>query len=253
MTGSLTKKRLEELFDRLNEKLHANDEHGEIYAVGGAVMALAYNPQRATEDVDCLIRKGRNAVYTAVTEIAREEGLNSQWLNEAVTMGLLPTDADPKAATVYNNTNLTVVGASIDRMIAMKLHGARMVDLEDLEVLLATRKVTTPTEAIKIFEKTYGLNAELPWASEEYLFNKYIRRPKSRTSPAAQHDPPTTSKSAASSKREAESQSAASAKRHAESPNDPIPDHPANVRQLRNRFGDTAATAAATAINPDHA
>ena len=40
------------LFDRLNEKLKQADQQGEVYIVGGAMMALGHDAKRVTEDVD---------------------------------------------------------------------------------------------------------------------------------------------------------------------------------------------------------
>lgn len=62
--------RLLELFDRLNEKLGQADQHAEVYIVVGAMMALAHDAQRVTNDVDSHIRRGRDAVTKAVAEIA---------------------------------------------------------------------------------------------------------------------------------------------------------------------------------------
>ena len=56
MSGPITRARLLELFDRLNEKLKQADEQGEVYIVGGAMMALAHDAKRVTEDVDSHIR-----------------------------------------------------------------------------------------------------------------------------------------------------------------------------------------------------
>ena len=84
MPGYLTRDRILKLFKRLNEKLQAREQTAEIYIVGGAVMALAHDAQRVTEDVDSHIRNGRDAVKRAVSEIAAEErDLSPEWLNEA--------------------------------------------------------------------------------------------------------------------------------------------------------------------------
>ena len=62
MSGPLTKELLLRVFDRLNEKLREADAHGEVYIVGGALMILAHDAARATDDVDSHIRRGRSAV-----------------------------------------------------------------------------------------------------------------------------------------------------------------------------------------------
>ena len=120
MSGPLTKDLLLRVFDRLNEKLREADEHGEVYIVGGAMMILAHDAARATDDVDSHIRRGRSAITKAVAEVGDEEGLGKYWLNEAVTLRYMPQEPDRRERAVYSNSHLTIVGASIERMIAMK-------------------------------------------------------------------------------------------------------------------------------------
>ena len=105
MSGPITRARLLELFDRLNEKLKQADQQGEVYIVGGAMMALAHGAKRVTDDVDTHIRRGRDAVTRAVAEIADEEGLSKHWLNEAVTMRYLPED--PTGASAASTATRT--------------------------------------------------------------------------------------------------------------------------------------------------
>ena len=71
MSGPITRARLLELFDRLNEKLKQADQQGELYIVGGAMMALAHDAKRVTEDVDSHIRRGRDAVTWARSPSSR--------------------------------------------------------------------------------------------------------------------------------------------------------------------------------------
>ena len=75
MSGQLTKDLLLRVFARLNEKLREADEHGEVYIVGGAMMILAHDAPRATNDVDSHIRRGRRAITKAVAEIGDAQGL----------------------------------------------------------------------------------------------------------------------------------------------------------------------------------
>ena len=175
MSGPLTRARLLKLFDRLNEKLRQADQHAEVYIVGGAMMALAHDAQRVTDDVDSHIRRGRDAVNRAVAEIAGEVGLSKYWLNEAVTLRHLPEDPDRGERRVYTNTHLTIDGASTRRMIAMKLHAGRSPDLADLDILLKAAGVTTRREAERLHELTYGSE---PMAAEAdlYLIERYARR-----------------------------------------------------------------------------
>ena len=182
MSGPITRARLLELFDRLNEKLKQADQRGEMYIVGGAMMALAHDAKRVTDDVDSHIRTGRDAVTRAVAEIADEEGLSKHWLNEAVTMRYLPKDPDRGERRVYDNSHLTIAGASTNRMIAMKLHAGRPPDLADLDILLKEAGVETRREAVRLHELTYGTE---PMAAEAdlYLIKRYERRPDRDTGP----------------------------------------------------------------------
>ena len=133
MSGPITRARLLELFNRLNEKLKQAD----VYIVGGAMMVLARDAKRVTEDVDSHICRGRDATTRAVTEIADEERLLSKgWLNEVVTKRYLLKNPDRGERCVYGHSRLTIAGTSTNRMIAMKLHAGRPPDLADLGILL---------------------------------------------------------------------------------------------------------------------
>ena len=57
MPGYLTRDRILELFKRLNKKLQAREQTADLYIVGGAVMALAHDAKRVTEDVDSHIQQ----------------------------------------------------------------------------------------------------------------------------------------------------------------------------------------------------
>ena len=171
----LDESRLRRLLALLNDKLRKQDQYGEIYIVGGAMMILGYNADRTTNDIDSHIRKGGSAVVKAVTEIAREEGLSAFWLNEAVTMQFLPQAPDPQERLLYDESNLKVVGASTNRMIAMKLHAGRRVDLEDLDILLSEAGVETRMDAERIHDRAYGTD-EMAEDSQDYLLEKYVRR-----------------------------------------------------------------------------
>ena len=105
MSGPIARARLLELFDRLNEKLKQPDPQGEVYSVVGAMLALAHDAKRVTEDVDSHIRSGRGAATRAVAEIADEEGLSKHLLNEAATVRYLSqTRTGASAASTTTRT-----------------------------------------------------------------------------------------------------------------------------------------------------
>ncbi len=96
-----------------------------------------------------------------------------------MTLRHLPEDPDRGERRVYANTHLTVHGASMNRLIAMKLHAGRPPDLADLDVLLRAAGVITRREAERLHELTYGTE---PMAAEAdvFLIERYVRRPPHR-------------------------------------------------------------------------
>ena len=77
MSGPITKSAAPRAVRPAERELKQADQRGELYIVGGAMMALAHDARRVTEDIDSHIRRGRDAVTRAVAEIADEEGLSS--------------------------------------------------------------------------------------------------------------------------------------------------------------------------------
>jgi len=110
------------LFDDMSALLSQRDEHAQIFVVGGAAMALAYNERRATQDIDAAFEPPK-LVRQLALEIAAQRGLVSDWLNDAVK-GFLPGD-DANPATVYESNWLVVQVASPQYLLAMKLFSAR--------------------------------------------------------------------------------------------------------------------------------
>ena len=47
---------------------------GRLYVAGGAAMALAYDAERLTRDIDAAITHGHSAVMDAVRVVARDRG-----------------------------------------------------------------------------------------------------------------------------------------------------------------------------------
>src|SRR5207342_832651 len=66
----------------------------EMYVVGGAAIALAYDERRSTRDIDAVFEP-KATVYEAAAVIAEDLDLPGGWLNDAVK-GFLEGD-DPAA------------------------------------------------------------------------------------------------------------------------------------------------------------
>ncbi len=125
---------INELLTELSGDLHAQGIRGEMFIVGGAAMALAYNTRRATKDIDAVFEP-KMVVYEAAARIADDHPeLDSNWLNDAVK-GLLP-GSDPNATVVFDRPGLVVRVASPGYLFAMKVAASRVErDVDDIIAL----------------------------------------------------------------------------------------------------------------------
>src|SRR5687767_13862070 len=78
----------------LGEELASRDLRADLYVVGGAAMALAYDERRATRDVDAVFAP-KAEVYAAAARVAERLDLPEGWLNDAVKGFLLGPDPWP--------------------------------------------------------------------------------------------------------------------------------------------------------------
>lgn len=83
-----TGEQIRALLSELSERLEAKGKSAEIFLVGGAAMALAYDQRRSTQDLDGAFAPTA-VVRAAAAEVALEHGLNLDWLNDAAK-GFLP-------------------------------------------------------------------------------------------------------------------------------------------------------------------
>ncbi|MCY4368814.1 MAG: hypothetical protein OXF41_05175 [bacterium] len=142
----------------------------EVVVVGGAAIAMQWNPGRATYDVD-VVSEGIPAVlWDVVADVGRAEGLDAEWLNAAarVKAPTGPTPGEPTA--IYVGSHLRVYGASPHYVLAMKLLTGRGVDLEDIPVLLDVVQPTSRDELYDLVERAYP-TAQIP-ASARYIIEQ---------------------------------------------------------------------------------
>ena len=65
----------------LGERLASQGVLADLYLVGGAAMALAYDDRRSTRDIDAVFVP-KMVVYEAAAQVAEEHGLPQGWLND---------------------------------------------------------------------------------------------------------------------------------------------------------------------------
>jgi len=126
------------LLNELSERLGARGIRGELFIVGGAAMALAYDGSRTTSDIGSLI-KPRDEVLDEAARMALEHDLPADWLNDSVAR-LMPPHPDDNPVAVADLPGLTVRAGSPEFMLAMKSMVIRKSppDLEDAAIICAS-------------------------------------------------------------------------------------------------------------------
>lgn len=151
-----TKKRIETLFSKLNDKLSRHGENAEIGIVGGTVMCLVFNARAATRDVDAIFEPTK-VVRKLAKEIGEEEGLSPDWLNDGATAYI---QGHFDRQDVLNLSHLRVWAPPADYMLAMKCISARWDtnDRDDVVFLIKFLKLKAPKKVFSLIEKYYPKN-----------------------------------------------------------------------------------------------
>lgn len=117
------KEDFERLFKKLDDELKYTGTRVQLYVFGGAAVALGYNDERVTTDVDAIITTDeRSVLMRAIGKVGREEDIGQGWLNDAGTASV-PKRPDLGQQTVFAGHNLSVKIAGRRHLTAMKLGG----------------------------------------------------------------------------------------------------------------------------------
>lgn len=150
---ALTRDDIRALFDELNSELDRAGERADIFLVGGAAIALAYDARRATRDLDAAFRP-TTVVRDAARAVAARHDLAEDWLNDAVR-GFLP-GPDPGAQRYYAGSALNVDVASARYLLAMKLFASRVeTDADDIAFLYRQVGFTTVAQGLDLVSAAY--------------------------------------------------------------------------------------------------
>src|SRR5581483_1886798 len=153
MSTGLGREDIRSLLDDLSAELAARGARAELFLVGGAALAVAYDATRATRDLDAVFIPS-GIVRQAATAVAEHRGLAQVWLNDAVK-GFLP-GPDPDAQRFYSSDSLIVDVASPRYLLAMKLFAARAeIDSDDIILLYRQLGFTTVDEGLDLVEQAY--------------------------------------------------------------------------------------------------
>ena len=149
----LSIKEIKNLFNQLNKELKKKDVTGEIGICGGAVMCLVFNARKATKDIDGIFVPTKE-IRDAVSKIARNNGINENWLNDAAKAYF---HVDPPKEDVLSLSNLRVWAPLADYMLAMKAISARFDshDKDDLIFLIRYLELKDTESVFEIINKYY--------------------------------------------------------------------------------------------------
>src|SRR5215467_9277172 len=139
---------IENAFRRLGDRLVHRGIVGDIYVIGGAAMALAYDARRSTRDIDAVF-KPHGVVIEEAQAVAAELGFPRWWLNEQASAYVAP-GGDPAAPRVFDHPGLRVSAASPEHLLAMKVLAARRRDTEDISHLIKHLQLSTVTEVLAL-------------------------------------------------------------------------------------------------------
>jgi hypothetical protein len=142
------------LLTALGATLRDRGVDGEMYVVGGAAIALAYDARRSTRDIDAVFEP-KLAIYEAAAEVAERFELPAGWLNDAVK-GFLAGD-DPEAAPVLDVPGLRCLAASPRMLLALKVLAHRVGEDEgDVKFLAEALGLRTSAEILAVAEDVFG-------------------------------------------------------------------------------------------------
>lgn len=163
MTGTTTRfdgERIRALLTELGERLGVKGYAGELYVVGGSAMALAYDRERLTRDIDAVYAPKSEVFGEAQRMAAERDDLDDGWLNDAMK-GFLTGNPDVEAKVIMTTPGLTVLVASPRRLLSMKILAARVErDSDDILTLCRLTGVQSIDEVLAIAEAEYGNRLE---------------------------------------------------------------------------------------------
>lgn len=161
----LTKEEILSLLTTMGEVLAAQNRVGRIHVVGGAAIALGYNSNRLTEDVDAVMLTERELILAASEVAAKRLGVKPTWLDRNV-FGFVTKHDDRKSRVVFQHPGLQVVAGSPEELLAMKLLAGRRKDRQDVELLIRLSEHPTPEKALEMM-RTYFPKCYLTRRSSE--------------------------------------------------------------------------------------
>ena len=169
----LDKQQIIDLLAELGDEMQGRGQRAEMFIVGGAAMALAFDARRATRDIDAVFVP-KAAVYEAAQAVAGRHGLAPDWLNDAVKGFLLGEDPDRR--TIFESPGLSVTVPSPQYLLAMKVYAARVDrDADDIRILADLCDLHS-AEAVLDLAEAYLAGIPIP-AKVQFLIEELFPAP----------------------------------------------------------------------------
>jgi hypothetical protein len=147
-TPLLGRAELERAFTALGERLVRRGVVADIFVVGAAAMAMAYDAKRLTRDVDAMFVP-HGIVREEADAVADAQRLPPWWLNELASAYVSSAD-DPGRRRVFDHPGIRLSAASAEHIFAMKALAARTQDVDDLRTLASLAHVSGVDEATEL-------------------------------------------------------------------------------------------------------
>jgi len=144
---------LEQAFTALGDRLVRRGVSADLFVVGGAAMALAYDSDRVTRDVDATFVP-HGVVLEEARNVAQAMGLPPWWLNEQAS-AYVSTQHDDNRREVFDHPGIRVMAASAEHVFAMKAFAARSRDEDDLRTLAKLIGITTVDGGLELCERFF--------------------------------------------------------------------------------------------------
>jgi hypothetical protein len=140
--------------EALAQTLQERGIDGELYVVGGAAIALAFDARRSTRDIDAAFEP-KLEIYRAADKVGERLGLPPGWLNDSVK-GFL-AGPDPDALVALERPGLRVLTASPRILLAMKVLAHRIgEDEDDVRLLAGELGLGSAEDVLQLAEEVYG-------------------------------------------------------------------------------------------------
>ncbi len=184
----LTPPRIIELFHEIDAQLYeVTDRNHDVMIAGGAAVALLWDDQRITNDVD-VVSEGMTPLLRAViARVARDYGLEPGWFNDAAKLKAPALRVDDPIP-IFEGTRLRVYAVPARYVPAMKLVSARDVDKWDIPALLAASDINTRAELYRLVQDAYP-SRMIPAATSYIIDQVWEAHEQSGVEPGNQEGP----------------------------------------------------------------